>query len=122
MKSKKGSNLVIARLLPIVPYELNIFMVEESQSATMRYQCVPVLQMKQMYCVSSEILANNLPRAQGKSLPDARPFIISGERKTHRSELIMPRDHAVILSTKLEIMAVLNQDLLSRCPEQLSKP
>ena len=64
MKSKKGSNLVIARLLPIVPYELNILMEEEPQSATMRYQCVPVLQMNQMYYVSSEILANNLPRAQ----------------------------------------------------------
>ena len=112
----------VARLLPIVPYELKTLMEEEPQSATMRYQCVPELQMKQTYCVSSEMLANNLPRAQGWSLPEARPFRMSGGRKTHRSELVMPRDHVVSLSTKLEIMAVLNQDLSNRYPEQLSKP
>ena len=34
----------------------------------------------------------------------------------------MSRDHVVSLSTKLEIMAVLNQDLSNRCLEQLSRP
>ena len=47
---------------------------------------------------------------------------MSGGRKTHRSELVMSRDHVVSLSTKLEIMAVLNQDLSNRCLEQLSRP
>ena len=47
---------------------------------------------------------------------------MSGGRKTHLSELVMSRDHVVSLSTKLEIMAVLNHDLSNRCLEQLSRP